>query len=192
MAALVEEYLASMRNAPLAGVHQLMNAGVQIKAIALVCHVPARIDRSGDHYQLAPTGRTAWIAPVAVPDPEIPDLIEASEPAAVIAGKNIIDLVAFSLSAPNKFALRLGQGTVLGAIEPQYCAPAPVPVHRTILNWLRRECRGITLLTKDPIEAGRILRQIRHICVEDLEHKREIVKLCRTLSRMHLPVVQSP
>ena len=54
-----------------------------------------------------------------------------------------------------------------GAAERQYLAPAPVLVHPGVTEWLRRECRGIVLLTHNPVEAQRILPQCATIETEE-------------------------
>lgn len=170
-----------------------MSGGVPIEAITLVCPVPVRIARAGDRYEPDTAGRPAWMAPVAVVEPQRLDVIEATDPDAVIRGGYIVDLVAFSLAAPRKFALRLGQGSVLGAIRPQCCDPEPVPIHRGVLGWLQSGCRGITILTADAVEAGRILRQISRVVPEDSKHGEQIEELLRTLPPTHFhTVVERP
>src|SRR5262249_3284897 len=160
--------LTPMRNAPFANAQRLLAAGIPLEAISLVCPVETRIslNKNGNRFAPDATGCAAWIIPVAVPDPWREDVIEAIDPKAVVASGVIVDLLAFSF-AHQRHALRLGQAVVLGAIEPEYCEPDRVPVHRTAIGWLRAACVGIVLLTKDQFEAGRILRQIDRPLAED-------------------------
>jgi hypothetical protein len=182
-----DEYISAMRRAPFRKVHELLSSRVPIEAIARACPVPTRIElkEDGNRYEPDPDGRPAWIVPVTAVDPEVPDLIESTDPDAVISGSNIIDIVAFSL-AHNEFALRTGLGSVLGVVEPQYCDPERVSVHRGVLGWLRANCRGIMILTSDRVEAGRILRQIARLrsAEDDEEHADEIEALLQTLPPM--------
>src|SRR5262249_31791823 len=106
-----------------------------------------------------------------------PEMIETTDPNEAISAGALIDLIAFSPAAPRRFALRCGAATVLGAIEPQYLDPAPVPVHRDVTRWMRSGCRGIVLLRGDEHEARRILGQIARIEAEDDPHAPELGRL---------------
>jgi hypothetical protein len=111
-------------------------------------------------------------------DPERPDRTEADDPRDVISTGWLVDLVAVSIKGPNRWALRTGAASVLGAVECQLGLFAdPVPVHRDVLSWLRCGCRGIVILTQDPFQAGRILRQLTAPECEDTDHKAEIDRL---------------
>jgi hypothetical protein len=122
--------------------------------------------------------------PVCVVDPERLDTIEASNPSSVVSIGPAVDLLAFHPGAPNRWALRYGLATVLGAIAPQYCRPDPVPVHRDVTDWLRAGCKGIVLLTHDRFGARRVLQQIQSIEAED---ERQALELRRILE-MPTPV----
>jgi len=189
-----DEYISAMRRAPFK-VHELLSSGVPIEAIALACPVPTRIalKEGRNRYEPDPDGRPAWIVPVTAVDPEMPDRIESIDPDAVISGSNIIDTVAFSLTH-NEFPLRTRLGSVLGVVRPQYCEPEPVPVHRSVLGWLRASCCGIMILTSDRVEAGRILRQIARLRSgeDDEEHADEIeAKTADRLSAARVAPVRS-
>ena len=58
----------------------------------------------------------------------------------------VVDLLALNPAAPGCWALRRGNATVLGAIEPQHCKPEKVPIHRDVTRWLRSDWRGLVLL----------------------------------------------
>jgi uncharacterized membrane protein YhdT len=116
------------------------------------------------------TGLRAWVLPVRVVDPEMPDAIETTNPVWAAMCSDVVDLVAFSPAAPYRFALRCGIATVLGWVEPQYLAPDTVPIHRDITDWFRAGCRGLVLLTRCSFEAARVLRQCLEIEAEDAAH----------------------
>jgi hypothetical protein len=179
-AALVEEYITAMRQMTLEEhVAELMRYGIPIQAIATVCPAPMKIvlDKSGQLYQPVETGLLAWTFPVCCADPEDPDAIETPDPLMAVATGPVIDLLAFSPSAPGRWALRRGIATVVGAIEPQYLDPVPVPVHRDVTDWLRADCRGIVLLTSHRIEVVRLLHQCRAIEAEDAAHAAELRRI---------------
>ncbi len=177
--ALRDEYLSAMRAMTLEDAGDLLAARIPIETIAAVCPAPSKIRRQGERrYQPDASGGRAHIFPAMAIDPERPDLVEAEDPREAISTGAIVDLVAVGLKAPNRWALRVGAASVLGAIEPQLGLFAnPVPVHRDVLAWLRSGCRGIVLLTRDPHEAGRILRSITVPQAEDEHHKAEIDRL---------------
>jgi hypothetical protein len=176
---IVGEYLAALRQMTAADARALIAQGIPVRAVALVCPVPVRIaiDVAGDLYWPDPDGRPAWALPVCAADPIDPRRTETADPAAVVGTGPIIDLVAFSPAAPSRWALRRGAAMVLGAIEPQYLDPPPVPIHRDVTDWLRAGCRGLVLLTRDPHEAGCILRECQTIEAEDAGHAAELRRL---------------
>jgi hypothetical protein len=157
----------------------LIRYGVTVRAIETVCPAPTKIsvDRSGEFYQPDEAGRPAWVFPVCCADPEKPDAIETPDPFTAVAAGAVLDLLAFSPVAPGQWALRRGIATVLGAIEPQYLDPVPVPVHRDVTDWLRADCRGIVLLTSHRIEVVRLLHQCRAIEAEDATHAAELRRI---------------
>jgi hypothetical protein len=175
----LDEYLVGMWRTP-DHVQELMRHGVGMGAITTTCPAPTSIafNEDGDRYWPDDAGYPAWVMPVCVVDPERPELIETVDPLDVVSTGPVIDLVAFDPDYPGCWALRLGLATVLGAIEPQYLDPEPVPIHRDVTDWLRAECRGIMLFTRDPIEVGRILRQCLKI---EVQHRDHAVELRRTL-----------
>ncbi len=133
----------------------------------------ARIRVDGDRYQPDPAGGVAYVTPVLVGNPVSP---EAAEPGrSVRQSGELIDLVAWRDDRMDTIATRAGTASWLGAIEPQYLAPAPVSVWRHPLGWLRAGCRGLVLLTRDPVEAWLTLADCRGgIIAEDEAHAREL------------------
>lgn len=102
---LVREYLTALRRMKLAHARELIAQGIPIEAIATVCPAPMRMKRDGERYRPDATGSRAWIMPVCVPDPEHPCDIEAVDPVATLSFGPIIDLLAFSPLAPDRWAL---------------------------------------------------------------------------------------
>jgi hypothetical protein len=160
-------------------VEELKRHGVPMRAIVTVVPAPMKIklDTSGELFWPDDTGLPVWVLPVCAADSDIPDAIEAIDPLTAVRTGPVIDLLAFSPLAPRRWALRRGIATVLGAIEPQRCTPEPIAVHQDITNWLRAECRGIVLLTREPIVAARVLRQCAAIEAEDEAHAAELRRL---------------
>ena len=152
--------------------------------------MPARItlNRSGTLYQLDDAGRPAWIFPVCAVDPESPEAIEAPDPLHVVSTGAVVDLLAFHPDAPGRWALRLGNAAVLGAIEPQCFDPDRVAVHRDIMGWLRSGCGGIVFLTAAPHAARRILWQCRKISADNAAHEAELHRLL-TMPPLGVPAI---
>jgi hypothetical protein len=173
---LVCEYMAALRRMTHDDARTLVACGVSWRTIRLVCAVPTLIavDATRERYEPDPAGKPAWVLPICVRDLVHPEWIETGEPETVVSKGATVDLITFTPMAPGRWALRLGEAPVLGAIEPQYLGPAPVPVHRDVTDWLRAGCRGIMLLTRDPCEAGRILRQCETVEAEDVVHAAEL------------------
>ena len=177
---LDQEYLEAARRTAADAVRELTASGVPEPAIELVrpALTTITLDPAGKLYWPNPAGKPAWILPVRTADLAYPaEWIEVGDPEDIISRGPILDMIAFAPSRPRCWALRLGEAPVLGVIEPQYLRPDPVLIHRDIVTWLRAGCRGIMLLTRDPYEAGRILRQCEIVEVEDSAHKAELDRL---------------
>jgi hypothetical protein len=165
---LVGEYHAVMRRMPFAEAVRLHDDfGVPWRSITTACPVPAQAvfaDRERLLYEPAENGRAVWIMPVCAVDPSQPEEIETVDPMDVVADlSRVVDLVAFDPHCRERFALRTGGATVLGAVEPQLLGPDRVRVWNDIGDWLRDSCRGIVLLTNDCHQRGRILRRLSSI-----------------------------
>jgi hypothetical protein len=186
----LNEYLPAVRRMSLDDARKLMRHGVALRSITTVCPAPTRVALDGnDLYRPDPLVQSAWVMPVCAVDPRRSDAIETVDPLGIVSLGPVIDLVAFHPAAPNRWALRLGLATVLGAIEPQCCSPDPVPVRRDITAWLRGECRGIVLLTRDATEARRVLSQIETIEAEDRQHVDELAALLAAPLQMRSRVI---
>jgi hypothetical protein len=161
---LCEEHRVAIRVTRKEDIDELIRHGVAIEAIAAVCPAcaPIALDRDGDRYWPDDTGCSGWIVPARVVDPAS-ELIETVDPLHVISRGPVIDLVAFRPDQPGYWALRLGLATVLGAVQLQDADADPVIVHFDVMDWLRAGCSGIVLLTSDPMEVNRILRQCARV-----------------------------
>lgn len=101
-------------------------------------------------------------------------------PASVIQGvynENgaALDLVAWSLTEPNKISLFFGDGVMLGANNAATPTLYPLQVHRSPLNWLRARCTGICILSAT--NARKTLgRHHGKLIAEDLNHAKALAK----------------
>ncbi|MEP9348560.1 hypothetical protein [Xanthobacter sp. KR7-225] len=86
---------------------------------------------------------------------------------------DVIDVIAWPIARPEKWARISGRATILGE-EHLACRliDDPVPVFRTPLAWLASGGRGIVIL--DPVYAWRRLREGPPLSGEDLAHARDI------------------
>jgi hypothetical protein len=161
---LLGEYRADLRRMPVAEAVRLHDEfSVPWRAITKACPAPSKarfVGRDKRLFEPDEDGRAVWVMPACCVDPERPEEIECLDPMAVVATGPLIDLVAFHPARRGRFALRIGNAAVLGAVEPQYLDPDCVPVWDDIADWLRDNCRGIVLLTNDCHQKGRILRRL--------------------------------
>ena len=121
------------------------------------------------------------------------------EPAAVVEVVEIengepvtVDLVAWSIAEPARFGLAMGRAPLLGGdqlINPaSFFAGEPLQVWRAPLSWVRARCRGVVLLI-EKCGPARLAGAIGKLAAEDLEHARQIDRLCYPwLSRRKLLV----
>ena len=122
-------------------------------------------------YEPDENGNVALITPVRVECPASP---ESRRPLIYTQWGPIVDLVAWHPYAPERWALRVGSAEWLGCIEPQYMDPDPVPIHRTVLDWLRAGRVGLVPLAFEHAELYRLLTVCRRIRAADEEHAREL------------------
>jgi hypothetical protein len=171
-ATLGREYLAALRMTRFADLAPLVAAGVSWETIATAAPALARIRVSkGITFEPDDDGGGAFIVPVRVESPITPETFDA---ATAVRDGAIIDLVAFHPLHPDRWALRRDVAEWLGAIEPQYLAPDPVPVWRSPLSWLQAGCRGIVLLSRERISQYRVLSGLGEVVAEDLQHAVEL------------------
>ena len=94
--------------------------------------------------------------------------------------ETVVDLVAWPLHQPSKFATALGVADGLGTDQVRnpasYFAGQHLTVHRTPLRWLKAGCRGTVILNfaTAPRWLGAALGSIAG---EDLGHARELARL---------------
>jgi hypothetical protein len=174
-ATLGREYLAALRMTRFADLAPLVAAGVSWETIATAAPALARIRVSkGITFEPDDDGGSAFIVPVRVESPITPETFDA---ATAVRDGAIIDLVAFHPLHPDRWALRRDAAEWLGAVEPQFIGPPAVRVWRTPLDWLRADCEGIVLLSRDRPGQYRILSGLCRIVAEDAEHAAELRRL---------------
>jgi hypothetical protein len=173
---LAAEYEAALCATSDADLAQLREAGVGESALALVkpAVAPIVVRRSDLSFEPDPDGGTAFILPVRVEQPLSP---EAADPEFALLEGPIVDLVAFSVRFPDRWATRCGNATWLGCVEAQYMGPDAVPVWRRPLDWLANDCRGLVLLTRDRRERYRVLTWLDTILAEDEDHAADLREL---------------
>lgn len=169
---LAAEYRAALLATRREDLRTLLAAGIGLQTIAALVPGVARITVAGSTYQPDPTGGAAFLLPVRVDHPLTP---EAPDPVNVVRAGAIVDLLAFHPAHQFRWALRRDDGEWLGAIEPQYLDPEPVPVWRSPLAWLRSGCCGLVILSSTPADLYRILTSCHGgIVAEDEEHASEL------------------
>jgi hypothetical protein len=168
---VVHEYLIALRSTRFADLAPLRAAGVGGPGLAIGPAL-ASIRVSDGLFEFDPDGDAkAFVIPVRVRNPIS---AEASDPIKTIRHGTLIDLIALSPAYPNQWGLRLGNATWLGAMEPQFLMPEPVPVWRNPLAWLRNDCRGLVLLSRARSERYRVLTVCDAIVAEDERHAAEL------------------
>lgn len=152
----------------------LVLAGVDRIDIALGMVGAAYGHVVGNRFEPHPDGKLAFCTPVRV-DPFRPLSLETPAPASASRVGDLVDLVYWHPDAPRRWALRDGVAEVLGLIEPQYCGPEPVAIHRGVLGWFRHGCDGLVILTPDPWTVYRLLSQCTSgLVAEDERHAEEL------------------
>jgi hypothetical protein len=117
----------------------------------------------------SPWGHWRWITPVCVESPETPEAVDPWR------APGLIDLVAWHETRSEDWLLRTGAASWLGAIEPQYCDPAPSHVWRSPLSWMRHGCNGLVPLSREPSEVRSLLMHcIGGIMAEDPTHAAQL------------------
>ena len=170
---LEAEYLAALKRTRFKDLAPLRDAGVGGPGLA-IGPAWAAIQLHGDRFEFDPfSDAYAFVIPVRCDDPNTPEVVV---PQRIIREAAIVDLVAFSANSGG-WARRFGNATWLGAVEPQYLTPIPTPVWRNPLNWLRAECTGLCLLTRDSRERYRILSLLDAVLAEDERHAQELREL---------------
>ncbi len=103
--------------------------------------------------------------------------VEADDPFALVTGGPLLDLIAVPFKRPQAWAARIGSATFLGACEPQFVSPPPVPIWRNPINWLRAGCDGVVSLTDNPREQQHLLLRFRTLGAEDIAHRAELQRI---------------
>lgn len=92
----------------------------------------------------------------------------------------LVDLVAWPVDQPSKFATAAGRADLLGADQidnpASFYGGRPLRVHRRPLSWLRAGCQGVVGL--DERRAGaRLAGALGNLACEDEEHARQIARM---------------
>ena len=100
--------------------------------------------------------------------------IEAGEPVTV-------DLLAWSIADPTRVGTAIGRASVLGGDQitnpASFFPDQPLQVWRTPLSWVQARCRGVVVLN-EKAGAARLAGAIGKLAAEDLDHARQIDRLC--------------
>jgi hypothetical protein len=135
--------------------------------VALLGMMPALIE--GRTWQPVNGAPIAVVVPVLVDDPLTP---ESRWPAMAPLFGQLVDLIAFSIATPKRWALRTGNAQWLGAVQPQYLDPDPVEIWQTPMAWLRAGGMGLCPLTHSHHELRRLLLPLHSISVADSTYGR--------------------
>ena len=164
------EWSAAQRTMTPADRRMLIVFGVLAMDTLLLCgRVRARLD--GGLYVPDDDGPPTFVSPILIEYADTPESLRADQ--AVRFGE-LVDLVAWDPRHPRSWALRCGAAEWLGAVEPQYLDPPPVSIHTGVLQWLQSGCRGLVLLSGEPV---RILAGIGQIAAEDAAHAAELRRI---------------
>ena len=91
------------------------------------------------------------------------------------------DLTAWAIAEPARFGTAMGAASILGGDQlrnpASFFPDQPLPVWRTPLGWVKAGCRGVVLLD-EASGPRRLAGDLGKLLVEDLEHAREIDRLC--------------
>lgn len=109
--------------------------------------------------------------------------------------ETVVDLAAWPIADPAKFATAIGHGTVLGIDQitnpASYFRDEPLRLYRTPLAWLRAGCRGAVVLQPGLAAVSTLARAPSRIACEDRDHAREIAAMlrgCFPLDRILAPI----
>jgi hypothetical protein len=135
----------------------------------------ARVLFEGDFYQPHGSGEPAVIVAVRADGGDGLELEHAAPRAVALIGDGVVDLIAFTPTHWDRFALRAGNAVMLGLMPPQLLRPEPVPFRRTPLDWLRADAEGVCILDRRPhVVAGILASAHGGIVVADAEHGRAL------------------
>lgn len=121
--------------------------------------LPIRLDKGGARWEPdhEDGGHFAYITPLRV---ERPDTALSPEPWEAARFGELVDLIAWDPAAPQRWALRVGASSSLGSIP--WGEPFPATIRASPLSWLKADCDGLVLLTRDPVEVRAILGEFEH------------------------------
>jgi hypothetical protein len=190
---LEAEYLEYVRALGKADYDVLHKAGVSPWDIVVHGMVGvARMRVEGEMWWPDPEGRRAYVSPVRVhPRARLME-IATPQPWETARYGVLADLVAWHPTVPDRFALRRGDGVVLGS-APWRLSDEPsteLQVHRSPLDWLRAGTEGVVLLTRDPVEQRLLLLGVDQVRAADRTQGAELqraIELGRREPRVLMP-----
>jgi hypothetical protein len=152
------------------GVPEILISHFEMVGVARI-----RADRSGLYEPDPSFGKWHWISPICV---QFADTPESTRPDAFPLIGNLVDLVAWHERSPEKWLLRTGAASWMGAIEPQYLDSKPVRIWRSPLSWLRSGCAGLVPLARERSEIYRLLANCSGgLIAEDREHRDQLTAI---------------
>jgi len=155
--ALAAEMRAASAAITRADIRELEQYGVwpaEVEIHQMIGLARVKLSRDGALYEPDDAGKWAYITPALVHHPLTP---ESKNPSVSVRYGNLVDLVAWDPVTPGSWALRADNADWLGCVLPQYLAPPPVAIRRSIINWFKAGCTGLVVLTRDLAAAYRLL-----------------------------------
>jgi hypothetical protein len=139
----------------------------------------ARVRVEGELWTPDPGGISMYVTPVRVHPQALLTEIETPNPWGWSRFGMLADVVAWRPSEPEQYALRMGDGRVLGSAESRLAdeAVAPLQVHRSPLEWLRARGEGVMFLTRDENERRTLLLGIDQVRAANREHAEELQEM---------------
>jgi hypothetical protein len=158
---LEAEHRAAVRNLKTEDALELVDQ-LEIPFFLVIIHqlvgvLPIRLDKTGACWEPDEDGQLAYITPLRIDRHET---ALSLDPWATARFGALADLIAWDPRAPQSWALRAGDSQWLGSIP--WGEPFPALLRVSPLSWLKADCDGLVLLTRDPVEVRAILGDFEH------------------------------
>ena len=158
---LAAEHRAAVRNLKTEDAVELVDQ-LEIPFFLVIIHqlvgiLPIR--RKGALWEPDPDGAgpLAYITPLRVDRFATPLSLDPWETARC---GELADLIAWDPDAPQSWALRVGNSHWLGSIP--WGEPFPALLRASPLSWLKADCDGLVVLSRDPVEVRAILGEFEY------------------------------
>ena len=146
----------------------LQRHGVTDPNAKAICGL-ARIVRMGNFFEFHSSGEYAVIVPV-------------------IAGDDVVDLLAFDPSKPEEWWYRIGGERLLdGDALGDQLLGKPLQIYRTPLNWLKGRCDGVVIFDTNRAFID-LATAPNGVVGEDDEHTEELRRTMSATAQRNLPV----